>query len=75
MKKFKKEIIIPINDSDEVEKFNKELGSGYKTVDEHVNDALEQLLEVIGECGDDGGWYIGDSIKINIEVEYEPENK
>ena len=36
---------------------------------------VDELLSMVEAVGDEGGWYINDSIKIEVKVTYEPENK
>lgn len=47
----------------------------FKTTDEHIGILMSRFEDAIQRVGDDGGWYIGDSIKVKIELEYEPESK
>lgn len=41
----------------------------------HIDILFEKLQDAIEKVGDDGGWYVGDGIKVKIELEYDPENK
>ena len=47
----------------------------FKTTDEHIGILMSRFEDAIEKVGNYGGWYIGDSIKVKIELEYEPENK
>lgn len=76
------EYSIPIQSEEQVEKHNKMreemFGSEfipYKTTEEHAEILTGTLLDAIQEVGDEGGWYLGDDIKVKIELEYIPENK
>lgn len=70
------EYIIPIQPNDEkLARLNKELGVDFKSTDWHLNNMLGQIVEQIEKCGGEGGWYVGDHIKVKIEVEYCPEDK
>lgn len=77
------EYLVPIQSDKDVSEYNAMLrefcGKGNftpcKTTDEHVEILINQLAEAIQKVGDDNGWYVGDGIKVKIELEYEPENK
>lgn len=69
------EVIIPINNQEDCDRINKNLGTNYKSTEEHIADFYNALYEKLMECGDNGGWFIGDSIKIKVSMEYEPEDK
>ena len=47
----------------------------YLTTQEHIDVLFDKLFEAIQKLGDENGWYIGDDIKVKIELEYEPESK
>lgn len=74
---------IPIQGEEQCKRYNKmckELhGAGnFETADTtevHIETLLDQLYDAIDKIGSEGGWYVGDSIKVNIEIEYEPEDK
>ena len=79
-----KEIIeyeIPIQDQEHVDKWNKKYSKEfdnfepYKSTEDHIIILGNKFLGTINRVGNDGGWYIGDSIKVKIELEYKPENK
>lgn len=73
-----KEVIeydIPINNKEDCERINKSLGTNFRPTEEHINELIEKLCNAIEKVGDAGGWYIGDGIKVKIELEYDPENK
>lgn len=76
------EYIIPIQDKEHVDLHNKmckEMFGLYFTpfvdTDRHIDILIDKLCEAIEELGEQHGWYIGDDIKVKIELEYEPENK
>lgn len=67
---------IPINPSKEMlDKYNSELGTNLLTTEEHAINLLEQIADSIEKVGNEGGWYVGDSIRVKVELEYEPEDK
>jgi hypothetical protein len=66
---------IPINDKEDCERYNKSLGTKFRPTEEHILELMVQLQDAIYEVGDAGGWYLGDGIKIKVEIEYDPENK
>ena len=47
----------------------------YLTTQEHIDILIDKLCAAIEKLGEENGWYIGDRIKVKIELEYEPENK
>ena len=47
----------------------------YLTTKEHVEILVDKLYEAIENLGEENGWYIGDDIKVKIELEYKPESK
>lgn len=47
----------------------------YKTTEEHIEVLIDKLYKAVEKVGNDGGWYLGDGIKVKIELEYDPENK
>ena len=79
MKTLDKAIIeyhIPIQSAERVDRFNKMLKEPiYKTTEEHIEILIDKLVDAIEKVGDAGGWYTCDSIKVKIELEYEPEDK
>jgi hypothetical protein len=73
-----KEVIeydIPINDKEKCEEINKSLGTKFRGTEEHIEELFTLFQDAIERVGDKGGWYIGDGIKVKIELEYDPENK
>lgn len=76
---------IPIQDKKHIEDYykmcKKILGNDFEpkekflTTDEHVDILINKLYEALEEIGEDNSWYVGDGIKVKIELEYEPENK
>ena len=69
------EIIIPINNKKDCDRINKNWGTNYKSTEEHIEDFYETIYEKLMECGDNGGWFIGDYIRVKISMEYELEDK
>lgn len=45
------------------------------TSSEVFEGVVDELLAMVEAVGDEGGWYTNDSIKIEVKVTYEPENK
>ena len=80
-----KEVIeydIAIQDEEDIAEYNKfgreihgDDFNPFKTTDEHVDILIDKVYDAIEKVGDSGGWYLGDGIKVKIEIEYEPENK
>lgn len=73
---------IPIQGEEDCKKQNeicKEMFGEYFTpiipTEEHMDILFEKIQEAIENVGNEGGWYIGDGIKVKIELEYEPEDK
>ena len=76
---------IPIQDKKHIDDFYKtckkilgedfEFPEKYLTTDEHVDVLIDQLRANIEKLGEENGWYIGDGIKVKIELEYKPESK
>lgn len=75
MDELRKTFYIPIQSKKRCEDFNKEYGTDYKSTEEHMEKVVDSLYEMITEVGNDGGWYVGDSIEIEIKVKYCPEDK
>ncbi|ATF13587.1 hypothetical protein A616_16855 [Brevibacillus brevis X23] len=72
---FKLEYTIAIQAPEMVEATNEEYGSDFKDTNWHLLNVLNQVRELIRECGDNGGWYVYDSIRVKVDVEYIPESK
>ncbi len=76
---------IPIQDRKHIDDFYQRckelLGEDFKpreeylTTEEHVEVLIEKLCEAIENLGEENGFYIGDDIKVRIELEYQPESK
>jgi hypothetical protein len=73
---------IPIQGEEQVEKHNKMCREMFgdqftplKSTEAHVDILIDKLYEAIDKVGDAGGWYVGDGIKVKIELEYDPEDK
>ena len=76
---------IPIQDKKHIDDFYKmckqllgedfEPTEKYLTTYEHIEVLMDKLYAAIENIGEENGWYIGDDIKVKIELEYKPENK
>ena len=72
---------IPIQDRERVDEWNEKFSKAfndfepYKSTEEHIYILMNKIYNAICKVGNDGGWYIGDEIKVKIELEYVPENK
>jgi hypothetical protein len=66
---------IPIHSDEDVKRANELYNTDYKTTQQHLENAVDDIIDLIGECGDRGGWYIGDSLRITVKVKYCPEDK
>lgn len=74
---------IPIQDKEQCDEHNEKMRKEYpdqdvtqlKSTEEHMLILFEKLRDTLYEVGDEGGWYIGDGIKVKIEMEYDPEDK
>jgi hypothetical protein len=76
MLKKTKEFIIPINPGkEELDKFNKEMGTEFKPTEEHITSTLESVISMIVDCAEKGGSYVSDAVKVTVTVEYVPEDK
>lgn len=77
------EYLIPVQGDEDVAKHNHILSEFYgeedfvpfKTTDEHLEILIDKLAEAVQKIGDDNGWYVGDGIKVRVELEYEDEEK
>ena len=71
-----RKFIIPIHRDEDVKRINGNIGRDeYKTSDQHVNNTMDEIFKMMEKCGDEGGWYVGDSIEVFIKIKYKPENK
>lgn len=70
-----KKFNVPVQSKEDCEKFNKKFGTDFKSMEEHVSDVVDELHNMIEAVGDEGGWYLSDSIEIEIKVKYCPEDK
>ncbi|AYP68153.1 hypothetical protein PQE75_gp021 [Bacillus phage vB_BcoS-136] len=82
MKKMVIDYDIPIQGKEQCDEHNKMceemFGSKFtmiKPTEDHIDDLIQKLYEAIEKVGDDGGWYLGDGIRVKIELEYKPEDK
>ena len=76
---------IPIQDRKHINNFYKmckkvlgedfESTEKYLTTDEHIEVLVDKLYKEIENIGEENGFYIGDGIKVRIELEYIPESK
>lgn len=54
---------------------NKRNGTSFRTFESHFEELLNMIDEKVEAVGDSGGWYVGDGIKVKVEIIYEPEDK
>lgn len=73
---------IPVQGQEQCDRHNKMLKEMFgdettliKPTEDHIDILFDIFNEAIQEVGDAGGWYVGDGIKVKIEIEYEPEDK
>ena len=69
------EFDLPVYEDERVKEVNKNLGTEFKTFDEAIKDMVVSIYNEVHNVGNEGGWYIGDGIKVKVEIEYEPEDK
>jgi hypothetical protein len=70
-----KSFVIPIQDDEQCQRLNNECGTDFKSTDEHINNILDEIFNMIQRTGDNGGWYIYDCIELEVKVKYCPEDK
>lgn len=46
-----------------------------KSTKKHIEILTTQFIEGVYEVIEEGGAYLGDGVKVKIEIEYDPENK
>ena len=66
---------IPIQDKEICDKHNAEFETNLKPTEHHIKNMINELYNMISIIGNKGGWYLRDSIKVEIKVEYCPEDK
>lgn len=67
---------IAINGSvKDVETYNKQYGLDLKSTDWHFGKVVEKIVSTIQKVGNNGGWYMGEGIRVETRVLYEPESK
>lgn len=67
---------IPINDDEQVERFNKMYNTDtFKKTDDVIINMLDSIYSTVVDIMNAGGNYLGDGVKVKIELEYDPENK
>lgn len=59
----------------ELDKYNKEFGTDFKDTEWHMNHVVQQLYDMVTECGNKNNLYMNDGFRIKIEVSHEPEDK
>ncbi|MEO2202381.1 hypothetical protein ABGV42_01340 [Paenibacillus pabuli] len=69
------EYTIPIQSEEECRQMNELHGTNFKSTQEHMEELHDKLADLIQACGDEGGWYLNDAIRVKIVVEYNPEDK
>lgn len=75
MEEIIKTFYIPIQNKKQCEEFNKEYGTEYKSTDEHLDNMVDEVYQMVEKIGENGVWYFGDSLEIEIKVKYCPEDK
>ena len=75
MQKLEKSFVIPINKKEDCDRLNATLGTNYKSTDEHIEMFIEEVCNMLANCGNEGGWYVGDCINVKLSMEYECEDK
>ncbi|PJZ18734.1 hypothetical protein CEW46_26945 [Bacillus cereus] len=73
--KFELEYDVPIQSNEDIEKYNRELGTNFKSMEDHVLEMLVKVNDLVYDCAEQGGNYIGDGVKVKVVVEYDPEDK
>lgn len=71
----KKIIEIPIQSQAACDYYNEILKSNCLSTEQHIENLFEKIRDMLEQVGDEGGWYFGDSIKVEINIEYLPEEK
>ena len=74
---------VPIQGKKQCDKYNKALKelshdgdySPIKPTEEHIQIISQKLAEGIWEVARAGGLYVGDGVKVKIEIEYDEEDK
>ncbi|UGO50648.1 hypothetical protein PQE68_gp057 [Bacillus phage vB_BanS_Sophrita] len=74
---------IPIQGQKQCDKYNKMLAemsqngdfTPIKSTETHIQILAEKLAKEIWSVARAGGMYLGDGVKVNIEIEYDPEDK
>lgn len=83
MEKSVVEYSIPIQDKDMCDRHNKMFKEAHgdkfttpvRPTEDHIILLFKSINEVIEKVGDKGGWYVGDDIRVKVEIEYSPEDK
>lgn len=74
-------VAIPVrSDEEERAKLNDQLKAfpGYtplRSTEEHVLEALMNIQDAIYAVGEKGGWYVDDSIQVDVTISYKPLDK
>ncbi|UUV46094.1 hypothetical protein [Bacillus phage vB_BanS-Thrax3] len=74
---------VPIQGKKQCDNYNKMLKemshdgqfTPIKPTEEHIQILTEQLAKGIWDVAQAGGLYVGDGVKVKIELEYDPEDK
>jgi len=74
---------IPMQAQEDCDKYNKMLKemshdgqfTPIKSTEDHIEIIVTQFIEAIWDVAEAGGAYLGDGVKVKIEIEYDPENK
>lgn len=74
---------IPMQAQKDCDKYNKMLAemshdghfTPIKSTESHIEILVNKLVEGIWDVAEAGGMYLGDGVKVKIELEYDPEDK
>lgn len=74
---------IPMQDQKNCDKYNKMLAemshdgqfTPIESTEKHLEDLVVELYNAFWSVAEAGGKYLGDGVKVKIELEYDPEDK
>lgn len=70
-----KTFTIAIQSQEMVDEYNNKNGTNFKATEGQLEGMLDDIIEMIEQCGDKNGWYVHDTMQVKVSVEYHPENK
>lgn len=71
-----KTYFMPINRNEDIKRYNEHHGKQvFKTTGEHLEEIMDNIVDLIVACALEGGNYVDDSIEIKVSVKYKPEEK